>query len=163
MRDLLEKQTQLVIEPIMGLYCVLPLSTKIPFINSKWNELMGMKKKLFDFINEQLKEHEETFDPSAEPTDFTYAYLKEIYERVSTNSDIGYFSIKQLRSLLLDLFFAGMETTVTTLKWGFLFLSRHPEELEKVQKELNDLPNVIKMSDRNNLPYLQAMTNVSIS
>lgn len=29
--------------------------------------------------------------------------------------------------LLLDLFFAGMETTVTTLKWGFLLTTLHPE------------------------------------
>uniref|UniRef100_A0A0K0EN67 Cytochrome P450 n=1 Tax=Strongyloides stercoralis TaxID=6248 RepID=A0A0K0EN67_STRER len=159
LRDLLERQTQLVIQPIMGLYCILPLSTKIPFINSKWKELMMMKEKLFDFIDKELEEHKKKFDPSEEPTDFTYAYLKEIHDRISTNSDIGYFSIKQLRSLLLDLFFAGMETTVTTLKWGFLYLLRHPEELEKVQRELSELPNIIKMSNRNNLPYLQAMTN----
>uniref|UniRef100_A0A0N5C1Q8 Cytochrome P450 n=1 Tax=Strongyloides papillosus TaxID=174720 RepID=A0A0N5C1Q8_STREA len=159
LRDLLEKQTQIVVQPIMGLYCISPLSTKIPFLNSKWIEIMTIKKKLFNFIDEQINEHISNFDPSSEPTDFTYAYLKEMHERKSSNSDIGYFSEKQLRSLLLDLFFAGMETTVTTLKWGFLYLLRHPEELQKVQKELSELPNIIKMNDRNNLPYLQAMTN----
>uniref|UniRef100_A0A0N4Z7V3 Cytochrome P450 n=1 Tax=Parastrongyloides trichosuri TaxID=131310 RepID=A0A0N4Z7V3_PARTI len=159
LRDLLERQTQLVIQPIMGLYCVSPLSTKIPIINNSWKELMSMKKKLFDFLEIQVNEHLQNFDPTVDPTDFTYAYLREMYDRKASKNDMGYFSEKQLKSLLLDLFFAGMETTVTTLKWGFLYLLRHPEELKKVQKELDEFPNIIKMEDRNNLPYLQAMMN----
>jgi cytochrome P450 len=29
--------------------------------------------------------------------------------------------------VVVDLWMAGMETTVTTMKWGFLYMIRHPE------------------------------------
>lgn len=63
--------------------------------------------------------------------------------------------------LLLDLFFAGMETTVTTLKWGFLMLILHPEVQQKAQNELDQLPRLVRLTDRAKLVYFQAMINVS--
>uniref|UniRef100_A0AC35TKY6 PPM-type phosphatase domain-containing protein n=1 Tax=Rhabditophanes sp. KR3021 TaxID=114890 RepID=A0AC35TKY6_9BILA len=159
LRDLLERQTQVVIRPVMGLYCVAPFTTKIPLINSSWKELMGMKKFLNTFLRKEVTEHLAKFDPSAEPTDFTFAYLKEMHERKASNGDMGYFSEKQLEMLLLDLFFAGMETTVTTLKWGFLNLILNPDEQKVVQTAMCDLPNIVKMEDKNHLLYLQAMMN----
>lgn len=42
----------------------------------------------------------------------------------------------QLKWLLSDLFIVGLDTTVTTLRWGFLFLVRHPEMQRRVYKEV---------------------------
>lgn len=74
---------------------------------------------------------------------------------------LTFFSELQLKMLLLDLFFAGSETTVTTTKWGILMMVLHPEIQKRVQEELDQCPPKIQVSDRNKLTYLQATINVN--
>jgi cytochrome P450 len=64
--------------------------------------------------------------------------------------------------LLLDLFFAGSETTVTTTKWGLLMMVLHPEIQSRVQEELDQLPAKIELFHRSRLTYLQATINVGL-
>lgn len=66
--------------------------------------------------------------------------------------------------LLLDLFFAGSETTVTTTKWGILNLILHPEVQEKCYQELAEKvgPREVELKDRISLTYLQATICVKI-
>jgi cytochrome P450 len=44
-------------------------------------------------------------------------------------------SDQQLRDEFITLFFAGFETTARTLTWGWYLLSKHPEILEKLRTE----------------------------
>lgn len=46
----LDAQSRLVVHPLMGLYIAFPLSTKIPVLNWKWTQLMGMRNFLWDFV-----------------------------------------------------------------------------------------------------------------
>ncbi|VDP10510.1 unnamed protein product [Heligmosomoides polygyrus] len=71
------------------------------------------------------------------------------------------FSDWQMKMLLLDLFFAGMETTVTTLKWGFLLAVLHPNVQRRVQEELDNecAGTAVTLADRPRLPYTQATIN----
>lgn len=67
--------------------------------------------------------------------------------------------------LLLDLWFAGMETTITTLKWGFLHMILNLDVQEKIHKELGEHclgQDMITMADRSKLPYTVAAINVSV-
>ncbi|CAI2357208.1 unnamed protein product [Caenorhabditis sp. 36 PRJEB53466] len=57
-----------------------------------------------------------------------------------------------------DMWTGGMETTVTTLRWGIIYLLNNQEVQEKCHKELvsvfgNDLPD---MSQMNQTPYVRA-------
>jgi len=45
----------------------------------------------------------------------------------------------QLARSLGDLFSAGGETTVTTLRWALLLLSWHPETQKKLQEEIDSV------------------------
>ena len=69
-----------------------------------------------------------------------------------------FFDDLQLKFVLGDLFFAGQETTVTTLRWGLLFLLKNPQVQERAYQEmkrvLGRMPN---LNDRPNLPYMQAV------
>ncbi|XP_072039613.1 methyl farnesoate epoxidase-like [Amphiura filiformis] len=58
-----------------------------------------------------------------------------------------------------QLFSAGAETTVTTLRWSLLYMMAYPEIQGRIQREIDDvvgrnrLPNY---SDREHLPYTEA-------
>uniref|UniRef100_A0A914LK73 Unspecific monooxygenase n=1 Tax=Meloidogyne incognita TaxID=6306 RepID=A0A914LK73_MELIC len=60
--------------------------------------------------------------------------------------------------LLLDLFFAGSETTVTTTKWGLILLILHPQVQERCFEEINAKlgQNEPELKDKNKLVYLSA-------
>lgn len=53
------------------------------------------------------------------------AFLEEKERRVE--SDDGFYSSAQFHHLLADLFGAGLDTTLTTLSWFFLFLAEHED------------------------------------
>lgn len=76
-----------------------------------------------------------------------------------------FFSMNQLLGMCNDLWSAGMETTVTTMRWGALFMIHNPDVQAKVQAEIDeymgDSDRDIVMSDKNSLPYTSATINVS--
>ena len=79
----------------------------------------------------------------------------------SPNSSFhGTMGLKSLRSSLLDLLFAGAETTSTVLNWSLLILTKYPAIQEKIQDELDKvcgrdrLPNLV---DRSSLHYTDAV------
>uniref|UniRef100_A0A7E4UME8 Cytochrome P450 n=1 Tax=Panagrellus redivivus TaxID=6233 RepID=A0A7E4UME8_PANRE len=159
MQKMLDKQVRVVMNPLMGLYLVAPWTTQIPVINAPWKELMEIREVLWNFLGVQIDDHTKTFVPYSEATDFTYAYMNEMHDRRVNGRDMGFFSDKQLKMLLLDLFFAGMETTVTTAKWGILMLMLHPEVQKKAQEELDQFPDRIVLADKPRLTYLNAVIN----
>ncbi|VDN23562.1 unnamed protein product [Cylicostephanus goldi] len=162
LHSLLDKQSRLVINPIMGLYIAAPWTTDIPLLNGKWTDLMTIRNQLYDFLQKQIDDHRlRLARGDAIEDDFTFTYMREMENRRQIGSDMGYFDDWQMKMLLLDLFFAGMETTVTTLKWGFLMAACHPEIQRKVQEELDNqcMGSRVTLADRPRLPYTQAVIN----
>ena len=49
------------------------------------------------------------------------------------------FSEEQLCHLVADLFGAGLDTTLTTLKWALLYLASYPETQELIRTEIGKL------------------------
>ncbi|KAL3994484.1 Cytochrome P450 family protein [Acanthocheilonema viteae] len=158
LHKLLDSHSRLVLHPLMGLYISLPFTTRIPLINYKWKKFKNLRDKLREFISKEVQEHVKIFNSEEPPeiTDFTYAYLSEIDRRKKAGEPTEYFSEWQLTMLLLDLFFAGMETTVTTLKWGFLLSIIHPDVQTKVQNELDEIGNRITLADKSKCSYTMA-------
>ena len=121
-------------------------------------ELTGVMKfrafldKMFALFREYIKDHKETIDPSA-PRDFIDLYLLEISK--NNNAD---FCEDQLLVIILDLFFAGAETTSTTLKWAVLFMVLHPESQNKCRAEIEEVVGARQpsLADMGKLVYCQA-------
>ncbi|XP_076830022.1 steroid 17-alpha-hydroxylase/17,20 lyase [Brachyhypopomus gauderio] len=75
----------------------------------------------------------------------------------STN-DVG-LTEDHLLMTVGDIFGAGVETTTTVLKWSIAYLIHHPQVQKKIQEELDSTiggDRNPKLSDRGNLPYLEA-------
>ena len=96
---------------------------------------------------EQMKRHEDTFDPS-EIRDFCDALLSAKAEAETENSkDVKYLDINRLTNVLFDIFLAGTDTTRMTLQWAFLILANEPDLQEKIREEIetqvgDDIPTL---------------------
>uniref|UniRef100_A0A8R1E3E9 Uncharacterized protein n=1 Tax=Caenorhabditis japonica TaxID=281687 RepID=A0A8R1E3E9_CAEJA len=163
LHSLLDEQSHTVMQPIMGAYIAFPITSKMPIINGEWNRLMAIKKELLQFLETQIEAHRENWREEMmeqEPEDLTYAYMIEVEKRKRNGEDVGFFDDLQLKMLLLDLFFAGMETTVTTLKWAFLLMAKNQKIQEKIQAELDTIEQpMIEIQHRTKLPYTLATIN----
>ena len=95
---------------------------------------------------EQIENHKISSNDD-EINDYIDAYFAEMRKQDNNKNssfyrDRGYY---YLINVLMDLFFAGMETTSTTLTWSFLYLLHHPDMKRKVQNEI-DTVNIILLS-----------------
>ncbi|XP_055992173.1 cytochrome P450 2B11-like [Sorex fumeus] len=112
---------------------------------------------IIDFINRSVEKHRETLDCKA-PRDFIDAYLIRMdKEKSDPNSE---FHHQNLIISVLSLFFAGTETTSTTVRYGFLLLLKYPHITERIQKEIDQVIGSHRapaLNDRANMPYTDAV------
>ncbi|XP_021108252.1 cytochrome P450 2B4 isoform X3 [Heterocephalus glaber] len=109
------------------------------------------------FIGHSVEKHRETLDPSA-PRDFIDTYLLRM-EKDKSDPHTE-FHHRNLVLTSLSLFFAGTETTSTTLRYGFLFLLKYPHVAERVHKEIEQVIGSHRqpaLDDRTKMPYTEAV------
>ncbi|XP_048185479.1 cytochrome P450 2A4-like isoform X2 [Perognathus longimembris pacificus] len=111
---------------------------------------------LEEFITKKVEQNQRTLDPNS-PRDFIDSFLIHMLEKKNPNTE---FCMKNLVMSALSLFFAGSETTSSTLRYGFLLLLKHPEVEAKVHEEIdlvigrNRQP---QFEDRHKMPYTEAV------
>ncbi|XP_042748658.1 cytochrome P450 2J2-like, partial [Lagopus leucura] len=106
------------------------------------------------FVKEKISKHKEDLNPS-ESRDFIDSYLQEMAK--PNGSD---FCEDNLVACTLDLFFAGTETTSTTIRWALLFMAIYPEIQARVQAEIDAVIGQTRqpaLEDRNKMPYTNAV------
>ena len=118
-------------------------------------------KPVIDFIEKSITEHEMSFRDDQSPRDFIDMFLNEMKNTTDTNSSFhGKTGRNNLKHTLIDLFFAGSETTSSTLTWAILYLILNPDKQEKARNEILTVigPNRNpRLLDRTDLPYTEAM------
>uniref|UniRef100_I3J329 Uncharacterized protein n=1 Tax=Oreochromis niloticus TaxID=8128 RepID=I3J329_ORENI len=116
--------------------------------------LFTLTQEVKDFIEIRIKDHRETLNP-ASPRDYIDAFLIEMAKDKDSS-----FSLSNLHACTMDLFFAGTETTTTTLRWGLLYMIYYPDIQERVQAEIDAVVGSSRqpsVSDRENMPYTDAV------
>ncbi|XP_031540203.2 cytochrome P450 2J2-like [Vicugna pacos] len=127
------------------------------FLPGPHQRLFRNWEKLKMFIVRVIENHKRDWNP-AEARDFIDAYLQEI-EKHKGNATSS-FNEENLISSTLDLFFAGTETTSTTLRWGLLYMAFYPEIQEKVQAEIDRVLGQWQQPStaaRESMPYTNAV------
>ncbi|KAG6626455.1 cytochrome P450 81C13-like [Carya illinoinensis] len=70
-----------------------------------------------------------------------------------------------IKSIVLMMFAAGTDTTVTTMEWAMTLLLNHPEVLQKVKAEIDNQVGhgrLLNDSDLANLPYLRCVISETL-
>ncbi|KAI3468364.1 hypothetical protein Pfo_025027 [Paulownia fortunei] len=110
--------------------------------------------KMLAFIDDLINQRLRSRSTSPKKSD-----LLETLLDLGQGSEYG-FSIKFIKHLLLDLFFAGSDTTASTSEWTLTELLLNPEKLSKAKHELRTVigeNKQVQESDIPRLPYFQAV------
>jgi len=125
-----------------------------------YDKVLRMFNDVITMMEENIEKHKQTLDRN-EPRDFTDLALIEIENTTDeTSSFHGEKGFDGLKTILLDLFLAGSETTSTTLTWAVLYMTRYPDIQEKVQKEIDSVVGLNRspsMMDKPHLKYTDAV------
>lgn len=84
-------------------------------------------------------------------------FLKEKQKRLNDDTSKFYSNI-QLRHLLADLFGAGVDTTLTTLRWFLLYVAQNDDIQHKLHDEMNTIlsNDAPTLNDFDRLPYFRS-------
>ncbi|NWQ76950.1 CP2J2 protein, partial [Columbina picui] len=127
----------------------------IKFFPGAHQTIFRNARLLKSFVKERIDKHKEDWNPS-ESRDFIDCYLQEI---AKDNGD-GIFQEENLVACVLDLLFAGTETTSTTIRWALLYMAMYPEIQGRVQAEIDAIIGQARqpaLDDRTNMPYTNAV------
>uniref|UniRef100_A0A3B4F887 Uncharacterized protein n=1 Tax=Pundamilia nyererei TaxID=303518 RepID=A0A3B4F887_9CICH len=113
---------------VSNIICCLVFGNRFEYTDQQYQSILhNFNETMFtltqvikDFIDIRIKDHKETLNP-ASPRDYIDAFLIEM-AKVSV-----VFSLSTLHACTMDLFFAGTETTTTTLRWGLLYMIYYPD------------------------------------
>ncbi|ETN70074.1 hypothetical protein NECAME_01022 [Necator americanus] len=87
---------------------------------------------------DQFDEHKKSINYDQEPTNYLDAYLHEIHRRGKEGIQEGFIE-KQCIAAIYDLYSAGLETIVITLRFCFLFILNYPHIQRKIHQEIDDV------------------------
>ncbi|XP_032969242.1 cytochrome P450 2J2-like [Rhinolophus ferrumequinum] len=155
MLRLLDEVIALEMSIFCHLYNMFPWIMK--FIPGPHKTVLVKWEKLKLFIARVIENHRRDWNPD-KPRDFIDAYLNEIEKHA--DNPTSSFNDENLIVSTLDLFFAGTETTSTTLRWGLLFMALYLEIQEKVQAEIDTVigrSQPPSMAARESMPYTNAV------
>ncbi|XP_008999594.3 cytochrome P450 2J2 isoform X2 [Callithrix jacchus] len=152
---LLDEAIHLEASKTCQLYNIFPWIMKL--LPGPHQTLFSHWQKLKLFVSHIIEKHRRDWNP-AETRDFIDAYLKEMSKH--TDNPTSSFHEENLICSALDLFFAGTETTSTTLRWALLYMALYPEIQEKVQAEIDRVIGQGQQPStaaRESMPYTNAV------
>ncbi|AEE83587.1 cytochrome P450 like protein [Arabidopsis thaliana] len=119
-------------------------------------EIMSVSRKFDELLEKILVEHEEKMEEHHQGTDMMDVLL-EAYRDENAEYKI---TRNHIKSMFVDLFIAGTDTSSTTIQWIMAEIINHPKILERLREEIDFVvgkTRLIQETDLPNLLYLQAI------
>ncbi|KAL7885458.1 hypothetical protein AOLI_G00057530 [Acnodon oligacanthus] len=138
------------------IYDTLPLVRSLPL---PFKKALHNVEKLKQMAAKNINKYKTT-RVLGKPRNFIDCYLDELDTMAGGSS----FSETELLVYVLDLHFAGTDTTSNTLLTVFLYLTTHPDIQERCQKEIDEVLDGkahASFEDRHNMPFTQAVIHES--
>ncbi|KAG1659596.1 Cytochrome P450 2D4 [Nymphon striatum] len=115
---------------------------------------LNMQDKIIDEVQHTVSEMKKA-------EDLIDLFFMEMKKSLNDESQayLSTFTERQLKSLIVDLFVAGTETTSTTLRWAVVYILHHPEIQQKIHTEIDEIVGLerpISMEDKSKLPFTLA-------
>lgn len=147
---------------VAGTLNFLPILRFIPKFKKTMNYLVEGKIKSHEYyqtiILDRIKKRKSVSgdDENSLVDNIIDAFLDEKERR--GEGDDGFYSTTQFHHLLADMFGAGLDTTMTTLRWFILFMAENSDAQKRVQAELDSVvgPRLPTLEDLPLLPYTEA-------
>lgn len=142
---------------VSGAVNFLPFLRHLPSNRKIINFLLDGKQKTHKIYDHIIQQCQSTIQSSTDSILKNFLIEKE--KRLSSNDKgIKYCSDEQLRHVLADLFGAGVDTTLTTIRWFILYTAKDETIQNKLREEISSvLENMApKLDDYDRLPYMRA-------
>ncbi|KAM4771229.1 cytochrome P450 2K1-like [Rhinophrynus dorsalis] len=139
---------------MVKLYNMYPSVTR--WLPGSHNTIIGNAEEIQKFIKETFTKRKKQLDIN-DQRDLIDAFLvKQLEEKPHPGL---YFHDNNLAVLVFSLLTAGMETTSTTLRWGFLLMMKYPEIQKNVQNEIEKVIGSAQpqAEHRKQMPYTDAV------
>ncbi|XP_044469557.1 cytochrome P450 71AU50-like [Mangifera indica] len=160
-----EKGFKAVIQESLTLAAIPNLGDYIPQIASL--DLQGLRKrmkavsKVFDAFFEKIIDEHVLSKDEKRTKDFVDVMLSFL------GSEETEYKINRehIKAIILDMLTGAMDTSATAVEWALSELMKHPEEMKKVQKELETavgLDRMFEESDLDNLEYLDMVVKETL-
>ncbi|KAB2605942.1 cytochrome P450 CYP736A12-like [Pyrus ussuriensis x Pyrus communis] len=147
--SVMKEGMKLAAAPNLGdfIHCIAPLD-----LQGLTKKMKAVNKAFDEFFGKVIDEHLQYKDKER-TRDFIDALLAHMG---SEGSD---YRIERLniKAMMSDMFAASADTSSTTVQWALSELLRHPQDMKKVQKELENvvgLKRMVEESDMEKLEYL---------
>ncbi|XP_069500521.1 cytochrome P450 2G1-like isoform X1 [Ambystoma mexicanum] len=139
------------------LYDVIPhIMDHIPGPHHK---IISYMDDLLKFVSKRVQINQDTLDPSS-PRDYIDCFLNKMGKEKENPSSA--FNMTNLVTSILQIIFAGIETSSTTMTYGFLMLLKYPEIKEKLHQEIDSVIGKERppsIQDRRKMPFMEAVIN----
>ncbi|XP_057774993.1 cytochrome P450 71AU50-like [Salvia miltiorrhiza] len=123
----------------------------------RWLDLWGSVRRLkklsviFDaFLEKIIDDHVERKERSHDFVDTMLSVLDSGEAEDGFNLDR-----RNVKSILLDMLLAGVDTSAAAVEWALSDLIKHPEEMKKLQKDLEEVVGPNQMVDESHLSKLK--------
>ncbi|GAB1288651.1 Cytochrome P450 2J5 [Apodemus speciosus] len=133
---------------VSNIICSVTFGERFEYEDCQFQELLKLLDEALHLHGSLAgQKHQKDWNPD-EPRDYIDAFLTEMQKYPDKTTS---FNEENLICSTLDLFFAGTETTSTTLRWALLYMAVYPE-IQVIGPKRQ-----VSLSDRDSMPYTNAV------